>query len=132
MEAFAECLIGCGRLLSQAGDLRNGVLVSRCPGQQVKIPVIKTRHLEGILPVKPGSVSQPDLRGIAFDGVYPGGGGFLGDGKNAPVGLHTASVIGPCVAPGRLAPDSARNAVISRNVDAISHSWRRRVVVPAA
>jgi hypothetical protein len=88
VEAFAEGLVGCGRLLGQSGDLRNGVLVGRGPGQQVKILVVKNRYLLGILPVEPGSVSHPDLRGVAFDRVYPRGGGILGGGKSAPVGLQ--------------------------------------------
>jgi hypothetical protein len=57
VEAFAECRVGGGGLLSQTGDLRNGLLVSCGPGQQVEIPVIKTRYVQGALPVKPGRLA---------------------------------------------------------------------------
>ena len=87
-EAFAECLVCGGRLPGQDGDLRDGLVVSRGPGQQVKIPVIQPGDLQRTLPVEPGGVSYADLPCVALQGAHPGSGGLLGEGQSAPVGLQ--------------------------------------------
>jgi hypothetical protein len=58
-----------GRLPGQGGDLCDGLLVSRGPGQQVKVPVIQPCDLQRALPVQPGGIGHTDLRCVALQGI---------------------------------------------------------------
>jgi hypothetical protein len=57
---------------------------------------------------------------------------LLGQVQGATMRLQYGSVIGPAELPGGLVRASARSAVISRKVEAISHSWRLRAASAAA
>src|SRR5919204_6382426 len=78
LKAVLEDPCCCRGLLSEAGDLRDGMLIGRGAGDQVKVFVVKACDPQGVFPVPLRGVDGLNLRGVAFQGTDPGSGGILG------------------------------------------------------